>query len=343
MGAVITLTELRDAATKAFPRDTLSPPRDASWKQVAELGWLMIELSEEQGGLGLGRDALAAIVFEQGRVLSTAPLTPALLGLKVIAACRELPNQQDWIERICGGDYVPLHLLPAKVEAGADGMFSGTISGVFEADMAAHIVVGLPDRYLIIPIAAPGVKLVEQPLWDESRRLFDVELANYEPDPALTLATGDGAKAIHDSVSPSAQLSLAADALGGANAIFEMTVEYLKIRKQFDRPLAMFQALKHRVADLKIALASAEALLWARAGQVDVTPTQIGAMKALAVQTFVTVAEEAIQLHGGIGLTQEHPCHRFLKRAMLGRVLCGSVDHWEEAAGRQLLCDAEKT
>jgi alkylation response protein AidB-like acyl-CoA dehydrogenase len=337
---MILLDELRDSATKAFPRDVLSPPRDASWKQTAELGWLMIDLSEEQGGLGLGPKATAAILFEQGRVLSRAPLIPAMIGLQIIAATPALPDQQGWIERICSGDYVPLQMLPARLCEDGDGTLSGTIGGLFDVDMAQHIIVGTADRYLLVPTNAPGVTVSEKHIWDETRRLFDVVLTNYKPDPALSLVCGETARTIHDRVSLGAQLALAADALGGANAIFDITVDYLKIRKQFDRPLALFQALKHRAADMKIALAAAEALLWARAKQGDVTPTQMGAMKALAVQTYVAIAEEAIQLHGGIGLTQEHPCHLFLKRAMLNRALCGGVDHWEEARGREVLSQA---
>ncbi len=337
MRAMTPLTELRDSARKAFPPEILSPPRDASWAKVAEIGWLIIELSEAQGGLGLEREASAAILFEQGRMLSTAPLIPAMLGLQVIAACPSLANQQDWIDRICSGAYVPLHLLPAQLNEAADGSLSGTIGGIFEADLAEHVVVGMADRYFLIPLAAPAVALSERSIWDVSRRLFDITLTNFTPTPDHILANGDAAKAIHDHVSPSAQLAIAADALGGANAIFEMTIDYLKMRQQFDRPLAMFQAIKHRAADLKIALSAAEALFWASAKQEGVTLTQMGAMKALAVQTFVAVAEEAIQLHGGIGLTQEHPCHLFLKRAMLNRVLCGEVDHWEEARGKDVL------
>jgi alkylation response protein AidB-like acyl-CoA dehydrogenase len=340
VGGLIDLTELRDSARKAFPSEILSPPRNASWAKVAELGWLMIELAEAQGGLGLGRDATAAILFEQGRILSTAPLIPALMGLQMIAACPSIPDQQEWIDRICSGAYVPLHLLPAQVNQASDRSLSGRIGGVFEADMADHLIIGLADQYLLIPLVAPGVAISEQKVWDESRRLFDIVLTNFRPEPDHILASGNAAKVVHDRVSLGAQLALAADALGGANAIFGITVDYLKMRKQFDRPLALFQALKHRAADMKIALAAAEALLWARAKQGDVTPTQMGAMKALAVQTYVAIAEDAIQLHGGIGLTQEHPCHLFLKRAMLNRVLCGGVDHWEEARGRQLLSQA---
>ena len=333
---MIALNELRDAAEKAFPRDKLAPERDKSWHQVAELGWLMIELGEADGGLGLGPEAVAAILFEQGRVLSTAPLIPALLGLKAIAASG-LADRQDWIERICGGEYVPLNLLPARVETVADGALSGTVSGMFEADMASHVLAGLPGMYVLIPLESAGVRVTERPLWDESRRMFDVELSGFKPDRALILAQGDAAKALHDLISPAAQLALAADALGGANAVLDLTIDYLKLRKQFDRPLALFQALKHRVADCKVRIAAAEALLWERAGQADLTPVEAGALKALATQVYADVAEEAIQLHGGIGLTQEHPCHRFLKRAFLNRTLCGDGDHWNEQAGRAAL------
>jgi alkylation response protein AidB-like acyl-CoA dehydrogenase len=334
---MIGLEELRDAARKAFPRDALMAPRDASWRQIAELGWLLIELDEASGGLDLGPDACSAILFEMGRVLSCAPLIPALLGLRAIAAAPGLGDRQGWIERICSSDYVPLNMLPARVRSAADGVLDGTISGVFEADMARHIVAGLPGMYLLIPLDAPGVTVTERLLWDESRRIFDVELSGYEPDPQLIVATGDGALALHGSISPAAQLALSADALGGANALLDLTIEYLKLRKQFDRPLALFQALKHRVADCKVRIAAAEALLWARAAQPGLTPLQAGALKALATQVCVAVAEEAIQLHGGIGLTAEHPCHRFFKRAFLNRTLCGDADYWDEQAGRAAL------
>ena len=79
------------------------------------------------------------------------------------------------------------------------------------------------------------------------------------------MASGDAAAALHDRISALAQLAIAADSLGGANAALDMTVEYLKTRRQFDRPIAMFQALKHRCADLKTQIAAAEALLWQRA------------------------------------------------------------------------------
>ncbi|MDP3675713.1 MAG: acyl-CoA dehydrogenase family protein [Novosphingobium sp.] len=331
----IELEELLDAAHKAFPPDK-PVPRDESWARVVTLGWLMLDLPEDRGGLGLPPAAVATILFAQGRVLATAPLIPALLGLQAIAASPALVDRDGWIARICGGEYVPLHLLPSAVTARADGALDGRIAGVFEADMTSHILAGMAGRYALIPLDAAGVEVVERPLWDESRRLFDVVLTGYAIDPALVVAEGAAASALHETISPAAQLALAADSLGGASALLEMTVKYLKVRSQFARPLALFQALKHRCADLKVALSAAEALLWSRADSAT-TPLEMGAMKALATTTAKAIAEEAIQLHGGIGLTDEHPCHRYMKRAFLNAALCGDADHWNGANGRHLL------
>jgi alkylation response protein AidB-like acyl-CoA dehydrogenase len=333
---MIEISELRDAAQKAFPADKLAPSRDENWQLVAEMGWLMLRLPEELGGLGLDREASTAIHFEMGRVLSTVPLLPAMLTIEAIAMSTTLADKEQWAERLCAGEYVPLHVLPAQISE-ADGALSGTISGVLEADMATHVLAGLPGRYLLIPLDADGVSIGERPLWDETRRMFDVQLDGYRPDPALTVADSDGAKAMHDAISPEAQVAIAADCLGAANAALDATVEYLTMRKQFDRPLAMFQALKHRCSDMKIAIFAAESLLWESARSGDATTVDLGAMKALAAETFQFVTEEMIQLHGGIGLTEEHNSHLFMKRAMLNLQLCGSVDHWKEQAGRQAL------
>lgn len=334
---MIELNELTDAAQKAFPADKLSPARDASWTLAAEMGWLMIRVPEGDDGLGLGRDASTAIHYEMGRVLSTTPLIPAQLGLQAVIASESLADRAGWIERLASGEYAPLHMLPAKLTANADGSVSGTISGVFDADMAVAMVAKLPDAYALVPLEAPGVSVVERPIWDLSRRLFDVVLDGYKPDVANVLAAGEAAKALHDTLSPEAHIALAADCLGGATAALDMTVEYAKIRKQFDRPIAMFQALKHRAADLKIKIVAAEALLWNRVRDEEATGTQLGALKTLAAEVYQFVTEEMIQFHGGIGLTDEHPCHLFMKRAMLNLQLCGSPDYWNERTGREAL------
>ena len=332
-------SELHDAAQKAFPADQLRPAREASWPLIAEMGWLLLPLPEDAGGLGLGSDASAAIHFELGKVLSTAPLIPALLAVQALGMADELPDQASWIERATTGELITLNLLPGQIEVTSSGSIwlSGTLPCVPDADMASHVLVIGKGIIALVPVDGDGVTLAERPLWDESRRLFDVTLHNHHVVPERVVARGDAVHDIAARLHGEQQLALAADCLGGASAALDMTVEYLKTRKQFDRPLAMFQALKHRVADLKTRVVAAEALLWKRATDENATVTDLGAIKALASDVFHIVTEEAIQLHGGIGLTEEHPIHLFMKRAMLNLQLGGSLDLWRERVGRQAL------
>lgn len=324
---MIERSELHDAAQKAFPSDALRPDRNESWKLAAEMGWLMLPLPEDAGGLGLGRDSAAAIHFELGKVLATAPLIPAMAVVQALGASETLADKEGWIERATTGEFITMSLLPA--ERGA------TLKAVPDADLASHVLVVGNDRIFLAPLA--GASVTERALWDHSRRLFDVTLAGQAVDPALVVAEGDAARRMADTLKIELLFALAADSLGGANALLDRTIDYLKTRKQFDRPLAMFQALKHRCADLKIMIGAAEALLWSEAVKGELSLAQAGGLKVHAAEVYRYVCEEAVQLHGGVGLTDEMYCHLFMKRANLNVQLGGDADLWREARGRELL------
>jgi alkylation response protein AidB-like acyl-CoA dehydrogenase len=333
---MIELSELQDAAQKAFAADRLIPDRNESWKLVAEMGWLMIRLPEELGGLGLGRDASTAIHFEMGRVLSSAPLITALITLQAIAASDSLADKEGLIERACGGEFITMSY------AGGTSSLSGNVldaefHGVPDFDMASHQIVSVPGLLALIPTDAAGVSATEREMWDRSRKLFTVRFESHAIRPEYVVARGDAAKALQASLRGELLLGLTADCLGGATAALDTTVEYLKMRKQFDRPIAMFQALKHRAADLKTRIAAAEALMWERAVDPEANDADFGALKSLAADVYRFVTEEMIQMHGGIGLTEEHQSHLFMKRAMLNLQLAGDADTWNERAGRQAL------
>jgi alkylation response protein AidB-like acyl-CoA dehydrogenase len=151
------------------------------------------------------------------------------------------------------------------------------------------------------------------------------------------LARGAVARALVARLAVARDFALAADAVGGAAALLALTVDYLQTRQQFGRPLALFQALKHRCADLKALTEGAEALLFDSLGkysaQFEADPPSLAGMaaKQLACAAYTAVAEEALQLHGGIGMTAEHACHLFLKRALLNEHL-GREPHGAEQA-----------
>jgi alkylation response protein AidB-like acyl-CoA dehydrogenase len=193
----------------------------------------------------------------------------------------------------------------------------------------------------LLPLDQAGVARQARRTWDATRRLFDLKLDSAKLDAGRVLARGPAAAQLAREVQVHMGFALAADSLGGADALLEMTVEYLQTRRQFARPLAMFQALKHRCADLKALIAATEALFWKLVDESERTAfdpvTEAGALKSQAAAVYYAVAEEAIQLHGGIGLTSEHPCHLFMKRALLNTTLGGEADAWEAAAGEEAI------
>jgi alkylation response protein AidB-like acyl-CoA dehydrogenase len=136
-----------------------------------------------------------------------------------------------------------------------------------------------------------------------------------------------------------AMLAIAADAVGGAEAILDKTLEYLKVREQFGRVIGSFQALKHRAADHKSELLMAETLLEevaASLGEGGIVMTDILATKAMATRMYTSVARDCIQLHGGIGFTWDYPAHLYLKRALLDRELFGSLAATLDELARRL-------
>lgn len=311
----MTRSELQDAAAKAFG-DDLTPDAAQSWTLIAEMGWLMMAVPEAQGGLGLGREAVGVIHQALGRTLVAGP---AIAQMLVIEALSVAGGQDDLLERAMAGEVMSASL--------TDGL-----SAVPDADRASHVLQVEAGRVALLPMA--GRSFAARATWDKTRRLFDVDAGDAA---GIVLASGDAATALADRLSALRSIALAADCIGGADAALRLTIDYLETRRQFDRPLALFQALKHRVADMKTALVAAEALFWARAGDDAADAVIMGAMKAHAATVYRAIAEEAIQLHGGIGLTMEHPCHLFLKRATLNAVLGGDADYWDEAAGRRML------
>ena len=321
----MTRAELQDSARKAFGEGGLAANAETSWSLIAEMGWLMMAVPEEQGGLGLGREATGVIHTELGRALVPGPAIAQMLVIEALVAANGLAERDDLLARAIGGEVMTASL--------AGTASAGLLRCVPDADRASHILVVEPARVTLVPVA--NVDITPRDTWDKTRRLFDVRLPGTPS--GLMLAEGDAATARAERLEAQLLFALAGDSLGGADAILALTIDYLKLRHQFSRPLALFQALKHRVANMKTWLAASEALFWSRATDTAAALPELGALKTHATSVYRIIAEDSVQLHGGIGLTMEHHCHLFLKRAMLNCALGGDNDHWEEQAGRQAL------
>lgn len=323
-------TELRDTA-RAILSGLAGATPDAAWRTLVAAGWTAITAAEAAGGLEQPLEAACWLHQEQGFALSAVPLLSTLLAVDALAAAGS-----DRLERVAAGERLAVSLLdPLRSDVTlVNGVLSGTLKAVESTD-SGTLLLPLPGFLLLLPLDAAGVTVNPQRMWDESRRLATVRLDTVPLSAARILAQGAAADHAIVALRSHLHFAIAADSIGGAEALLAQTVDYLKTRRQFDRPLAMFQALKHRCADLKMTLAMAQALLGEQlrtleAGSDDPVTLALGA-KSLCSSAFRAVAEEAVQLHGGIGMTAEHPSHRYVKRALLNEQLGTPDDHCDLA------------
>ncbi|MGH8517674.1 MAG: acyl-CoA dehydrogenase family protein, partial [Panacagrimonas sp.] len=339
------LPELRESARQVLGGLGLAAGEDKTWPMVLDLGWLLVGVPEESGGLGQGFAGACAFHEEIGRHLNGVAYLPAMLAVEAAARASAPTLRARWLERATSGVRITAPLAASHVSVSAAVRLSGSASAVLSADAAEHVLLWSDDSDLVVllPLAQAGVERVHRPTWDTTRRLFDLRLTDVAIDSDQVLASGAEAQALSRRLAVQRDFALAADAIGGAGALLEKTVEYLQTRRQFGRPLALFQSLKHRCADLKTMVSAAEALLsdglW-RVGEQLSTPEaeMLGrGAKAYAVSVYARVAEEAVQLHGGIGMTAEHPCHLFLKRALLDEQLGRGGERYESAIAAAFL------
>jgi alkylation response protein AidB-like acyl-CoA dehydrogenase len=347
------VSELRDSARQVLSGLGVAAEEDSAWTQIAALGWLMIATPEALGGLGMGLAGACALHVELGRSLATVPFLPAMLAID--AVCRSsLPDRENVLERLTTGEeYIAAPLvdgvMPVQCDSERVMRMSGTAPAVPSADRATQMLVCAADGECValVPLRQAGVQVMQRPTWDATRRLFDVEFTQIALDENLVLARGAAARTLGARLAVTRDFALAADAVGGAAALLALTVDYLQTRQQFGRPLALFQALKHRCADLKALTEGAAALLSDSLGkhsaqyEGDLPSRDVElagmAAKQLACAAYAAVAEEALQLHGGIGMTSEHVCHLFLKRALLNEHLGRGPDSTERALADSLL------
>ena len=334
--------ELQESARQVMSGLGVGADEDTSWAQFVELGWLYTAVPEEAGGLGLGLSGACALYLEQGRGLGSAPFMPAMLALDAVIESK-IDDKDAWLERLMSGTLVAAPLAPQEVAFNGDcTSVSGRVAAVLSADKAEHVLLASDDCVALAPLTGAGVTLETRATWDKTRRLFDVTFESVAIDPRLVLARGAAAQSLASKLAMHTDFALAADSVGGAEALLEQTVEYLQTRKQFGRPIAMFQALKHRCADLKALCVASEALLidcLNRADSADETESaRLGMMaKQFACFVYSKVAEESVQLHGGIAMTSEYPCHLYLKRALLNEALGRPADSYGPEIAAPLL------
>jgi alkylation response protein AidB-like acyl-CoA dehydrogenase len=285
---------------------------------MTSLGWLLLTIPESRDGLGQGFAALAPLYEELGRALAPVTMSGTMAAIDVLSASDDEAGIA-LLDRIVAGDArvaVVFHDLAMSGET-VDATF-GTLC---DADHATDLLV-LPCTGAASLIAIKSTCVTVEPIqtWDRSRYFADIRVCGT----AVTRLDIDAANAARIARAH-LDLAMAWDCIGAAEQALEEAVSYMGMRRQFDRPIGSFQSLKHRAADLKVALELARALARnagnSYAARDDGWDDRAGQARLLAVGAFRAIAEEAIQFHGGIGFTWQHDCHIFLKRALMNEML----------------------
>ncbi|MGM0930515.1 MAG: acyl-CoA dehydrogenase family protein [Actinomycetota bacterium] len=298
-----------------------------AWKQLStEIGLAGLMLAEDDGGAGASFLEAAVVVEELGAVLAPVPMLSAVVVQAALRAAAGSPAAAELAARVAPGDHLAVVALGPGVRAeGQDdgASLTGTVSHVLDGPAAGTFLVaarGAGGERLYV-VDASQVEVRSPMTLDQTRRQATLSL-NAAPG---TVLPGADPERIRD-----VQLVLlAVESYGAASALLEQTVAYLQVREQFGRPLGTFQALKHRVADLFVAIEAAKSTVdhavWAVAEEPDSVGILAPLAAGLSVEAFVRTAGEALQLHGGIGFTWEHDVHLFLKRAKSSQLLIGGV------------------
>lgn len=309
----------------------------SGWEEVAELGWLGIAVPEELGGAGYTTIERCLLLEEMGRVLYPGPfLSSAVLAADALvlagdggeAATQLLAGIVDGSIRatlVASGDLLGGESAAAGIAAaGGEGGFELSGNGGLVVDGASAqqllVIAAAEDGVGLFAVdpAGDGVERHPAPLVDETRKTAVVEL-----DRAVgrRLDAGQGTEEAIALVLRRGAIALAAEAVGGAQQAIEMTVAYMNEREQFGRQIGTFQALKHRLADMFVMIDAAREAVYSAAdvvegGELGPLPMAAAAAKAAASEGFVHTTAEAVQLHGGIGFTEEHDIGLYYKRAL---------------------------
>ncbi|MFF5142713.1 acyl-CoA dehydrogenase family protein [Streptomyces sp. NPDC013157] len=307
----------------------------AAWKALTEgMGLAGLLVPEELGGQGASHREVAVVLEELGRAVAPVPyLTSAVVATEALLACGDGQLLGKLASgRTVGALAVGLHVAPGggfRTVRVVDGRLHGELTGIADA-VAADVLLVPGDDGGLYAVEAGAVTVTPQVSFDLTRPLATVTL-----DGAAGRRVGDAEPAVRRALRAGAGL-LASEQFGVAEWALTETVRYLKERKQFNRPVGGFQAIKHRLAQLWLevvnlraaARGAADAL--ACGGDADVL---VAVAQAYAGPVAVHAAEEALQLHAGIGMTWEHPIHLYLKRAKADSIAFGTAGVHREALG----------
>ena len=315
------------------------------WKKIVELGWTGIRIPEGYGGLGLGHLELCVIAEELGRFLAPVPYSSSVyLFTEAIINYGTDEIKKDILPKLVSGEIVgtlgvteELHA-PTKDNINldyAEGKINGKKIAVPDAEIATHAVIVAKSNkgtsLQLVDLSSTGVTIKHQENIDESRGHFSISFNNVK-----TKLLGDEVSGweLYETLINQAAVLFSYEQIGGSQASLDMAINYAKERYAFGRPIGSYQAIKHKLADMYIALTLAKSncyyAAWALSTNAADLPSASATARVSATKAFQLCSKENIQTHGGNGFTWEYDCHMFYRRSKLLSLNIGSLSNWRE-------------
>ena len=326
------------------------------WKEMVDLGWSGILIPEEFGGSDFGLAGISVIMQEVGKTLTPSPLfATAVLGASAITSFGTQDQKSKYLPLIASGEITTAlavdeesHHAPANTITKAElvndkWILNGKKKFVVDGASADVLIIlartsgakgentGL--TLFILDANAKGVEVIKTDMAD-CRNYANIVLNNVAVDKTAILGDQESGGEAVNKILDEGRIALASEMLGNSEAAFEMTINYLKERKQFGVHIGTFQALQHRAAEMFCEIELTKSAVMAAMQGADENNNDLQRMaslaKSIAGETLYLVSNESVQMHGGIGVTDEYDIGFFMKRARVAEVIFGGANFHQE-------------
>ena len=323
------------------------------WKEMVDLGWSGILIPEEYGGFDFGMVGMGSIFEEMGKTLTPSPLfSTGVLGASLISLGGNDSQKQSLLPKIVDGSlttalaleegsrHSPFSINTKAVKDGDNFKISGEKTFVIDGHTAGLLIVAartdgsIDDSsgislFLVDP-NSKGIEITKTSMVD-SRNAASIQFKDAIVSSSEILGEQNNGAGILEEVLDRAQIAISAEMLGNASQAFDITLEYLKERKQFGAVIGTFQALQHRAAEMYSELELTKSSVIAACNAVDENSNDLKRMASLAKfkagETNYLVTNEAVQMHGGVGVTDEYDVGLYMKRARVTEQIFGNSEY----------------
>ena len=326
---------------------------EALWKEMVDLGWSGILIPEEYGGFDFGMVGMGSIFEEMGKTLTPSPLfSTGVLGASLISLGGNDSQKQSLLPKIVDGSlttalaleegsrHSPFSINTKAVKDGDNFKISGEKTFVIDGHTAGLLIVAARTEgsvddssgislFLVDP-NSEGIEITRTSMVD-SRNAALIQFKDAMVSSSEILGEQNNGAGILEEVLDRAQIAISAEMLGNASQAFDITLEYLKERKQFGAVIGTFQALQHRAAEMYSELELTKSSVIAACNAVDENSNDLKRMASLAKfkagETNYLVTNEAVQMHGGVGVTDEYDVGLYMKRARVTEQIFGNSEY----------------